>query len=340
NMALSFAVGNNFYLETAKLRAFRVLFHKAVAAFGVEDETLLSPFVISRTARWPQTQYDVSNNLLRATTQSISAIFGGTDALIIRDYDLPVAAPTGRSNRLARNIHHLLTHESYLDQVLDPAGGSYFFEELTEQLASEAWQLFQEIEGAGGFYVALKTGFVRKQINAFKSLQQEFIAKGKQGIVGINRYADPNETLAKSNQLPSAAAAYEQLRSRIDQWSAKNGAKPKVLLLTFGDVKMRNARLQFVSNLLASAGFAFSEASPETLSDHKVPDFVAFCAADQDYFENGDALIAKVRKQLPQAKILIAGKPEGIEKLQADHYLYAGMPILAFLEEISTPYTS
>ncbi len=340
NMALNFAVGNNFYLETAKLRAFRILFHKAVAAFGVEAETLLSPFVLSRTTRWSQTQYDVSNNLLRATTQSISAVMGGTDALVIRDYDLSVAAPSRRSNRLARNIHHLLSHESYLDQVLDPAGGSYFFEELTEQLAREAWQLFQEIEGAGGFYVALKTGYVRKQIDAYRSLQQEFIAKGKQGIVGINRYADPNERLAQNNQLPSAAASFEQLRSRIDKWSAQNGAKPKVLLCTFGDIKMRNARLQFARNLLASAGFEFTETSAEELSDHTVADFVAFCAADQDYFEKGDTLVAQVRQQLPKAKILIAGKPEGIEKLNADHYPYAGMPVLAFLEEISLPFTS
>ncbi|MEL7531312.1 MAG: methylmalonyl-CoA mutase family protein [Bacteroidota bacterium] len=340
NMALTFAVGNNFYLETAKLRAFRILFHKAVAAFGIEDESLLSPFVLSRTTRWSQTQYDVSNNLLRATTQSISSIMGGTDALIIRDYDLSVAAPSRRSNRLARNIHHLLAHESYLDQVLDPAGGSYFFEELTEQLAREAWQLFQEIEAAGGFYVALKTGFVRKQIDAYRSLQQEFIAKGKQGIVGVNRYADPSETLEQTNQLSSAAASFEQLRSRVDKWSRQNGAKPKVLLCSFGDVKMRNARLQFARNLLASAGFEFQETKPETLSDHSVADFVAFCAADTDYFQNGDTLVAQARSQFPKAQILIAGRPDGIEQLKADHYLYAGMPLLAFLEEICLPFTS
>jgi methylmalonyl-CoA mutase len=187
-MSFTFAVGGNFYLEMAKFRAFRILLHKVAEAYQLENLHTASPFVIAQTSLRCQAPQDEANNLLRATTQSISAILGGVDGLMIRPHDEIKQQSDSRSQRLARNIHHLLKHEAYLDQVIDVAGGSYYLETLTDQLASEAWKLFQKIEAAGGFQVAVRTGFVQKLILAFRHIQEEQIANGSQTIVGVNKY--------------------------------------------------------------------------------------------------------------------------------------------------------
>ncbi len=187
-MAFTFAVGNLFFPELAKFRAFRLLLSKVAEAYSLPDPKLASPFVMAHTSLRSQTTQDEANNLLRATTQSISAILGSVDGLMIRPHNEVKQQINPSSQRLARNIQHLLRHESYLHLVNDTAGGSYYLETLTDQLATAAWKLFQQIEAAGGFQVAVRTGFVGKLIEAYRAIQAEQIATGAKTVVGVNKY--------------------------------------------------------------------------------------------------------------------------------------------------------
>ena len=159
-ISVTFSLGTNFIMEIAKLRAFRLLYAKVVQAYGIEDASLQSPFILVKTDKLNQTQYDYYNNLLRTTTEAISGVIGGANAVIVQGFDGLRQAEDAQSSRLARNIQHLLKHESYLDKVIDPAGGSYYIEQATDALGQAAWKMFQDIEKEGGFLEWVEVGKV------------------------------------------------------------------------------------------------------------------------------------------------------------------------------------
>jgi methylmalonyl-CoA mutase len=143
-LALTFGVGNHFFLEIAKFRAFRLLMSQLLRAYEVEEQAASMPFVMAQTSLRLQSQAEPLDNLLPATTQAMSAIFGGVDALFVQPCDAISNSETAETTRLARNVQQLLRHESQLHQVQDPVGGSYYLEVATHQLAEAAWKLFQE----------------------------------------------------------------------------------------------------------------------------------------------------------------------------------------------------
>ncbi|MBE7542452.1 MAG: methylmalonyl-CoA mutase family protein [Bryobacteraceae bacterium] len=299
-----FAIGSNYFFEIAKLRAARSLWAQAVAAFGVEAPEALRMRIHARTALANKSIYDPYTNLLRATTEALSAVIGGCDSLTVQPARFPA--------RLARNVQLVLKEESHLDGVTDPAGGSYYVEALTEELAREAWALFQKIESLGGFSAA--QSFIDETLAASRAAQEKALATRRKTLVGVNNYPGLGETaLSEATDLAGAewrvARAFEEIRLRTERHAASTGRTPRVLLLKRGDVKMRMARATFCQNFFGCAGFEITESADLD----PAADLVVLCSSDAEYLDLARDIVPQT-----QAPVIVAGNPkEFIADLQA-----------------------
>ncbi len=185
-------MGTDFFMEIAKVRALRLLWSDVLSAAGC-PAVAAEAKIHARTSRRTQTLLDPHVNMLRATTQAMSAVLGGVDSLHVGPFDELDSWPDEFSRRIARNVQLVLSHECHFDQVQDPAGGSWYVEKLTADLAEKAWSIFQEIEGAGGVLECLKSGWVQKQVAASAELRKSRLASRKDALVGTNQYPNPQE---------------------------------------------------------------------------------------------------------------------------------------------------
>jgi methylmalonyl-CoA mutase len=204
HMLFRLVVGTDFFMEIAKLRAMRLLWSDVLAASGCSGAEV-RPKVHARTSRRVLTRRDPHVNMLRATTMAMSAVLGGAESLHVSPFDEVDSLPDEFSRRIARNVQLMLAEECHFDHVVDPAGGSWYVEKLTAELAEKAWSVFQEIEAAGGVIEALKSGLVQKKVAAAAQARQERLALGKDVLVGTNRYANPQEP-ERQPRLPDYAA--------------------------------------------------------------------------------------------------------------------------------------
>ena len=187
HLRLRLAVGSDYFMEIAKLRAARWLLSKVAAAYGIDDAPC---FIHASTSRWNKTSYDAHTNMLRVTSEAFAAVVAGVDALHIGPYDEISGKTDEFSRRIARNIHIILREECGLDRVIDPAGGSNYIEWLTDQVAAKSWSLFQEIEAAGGIVAALGQGTVQAAVTKVRDAKFQNIRRRKDRIVGSNMYPD------------------------------------------------------------------------------------------------------------------------------------------------------
>ncbi len=201
-------VGTDFFMEMAKLRALRLLWSRILTASGVPAADT-GTFIHTRTARRSQTVLDAHVNLLRGTTGAMSAVLGGTDSLHVSPFDAVDRLPDRFSRRIARNVQLILAQECHLDQVTDPAGGSWYVDSLTRDLASAAWQKFQAAEAAGGMPKVLASGWAQQQVAAAAAERAEGYASRKHVLVGTNMYPDPAAT-----PRPKGEVDCEQLRGQ------------------------------------------------------------------------------------------------------------------------------
>jgi methylmalonyl-CoA mutase len=190
-------VGVGFFMEIAKLRALRMLWSRAVGASGGNEEAQKLSLHV-RTSQGNKSVYDPHNNMLRATVEALAAVLGGCESLQVGAFDEAIRPPDDFSRRIARNTQLILQRECNLTHVIDPAGGSWFAEELTAELASRAWSLFQEVEKRGGMEAALHAGFPQQSIEAVSVEKMRAVASGRNSIVGVNRYANPRERLLEA----------------------------------------------------------------------------------------------------------------------------------------------
>lgn len=188
----TFSLGTNFFMEIAKLRAARPLWSRIVEAFGGGDEARKMS-IHGRTSAWTQTALDPYVNMLRNTTEAFAGIVGGLDSLHVRPFDEPIRRPDEFSRRVSRNVQLLLRLETHLTHPIDPAGGSYYVETLTDQVAERAWTQFQEIERRGGMRRALDEGFPQRETAAVATRRADALAFRKDVIVGTNLYPNPAE---------------------------------------------------------------------------------------------------------------------------------------------------
>lgn len=193
HMSFSFSIGSDYFMEIAKLRAARLLWASIVEAYGARKEPAEKMIIKTKTSSWNMTVFDPYVNMLRGTVEAMAAAIGGCESLEVLPLDSVYERPGEFSRRLARNTQLILKHESYLDRVADPSGGSYYIERLTDSLADSAWELFRRVEGTGGLVYALKSGLVQEEIRKTRTERDRDIASGKTTLLGTNQYPDLRE---------------------------------------------------------------------------------------------------------------------------------------------------
>ena len=194
-MYFNFAVGNSYFPEIAKFRAIRLLWNQILHEYKLKQAPT---FVHAETCLWNKARNDAHNNMLRSTTEAMSAALGGCSSITIYPYDVHFKEPSIFSKRIARNIHLILKEEAYLNKVADPGAGSYYIETLTDKIAQESWNLFRELEANGGFYECLKSGLIQSKIKKARQKKIDAYFEKERVLVGVNKYppdekADPEE---------------------------------------------------------------------------------------------------------------------------------------------------
>lgn len=319
SLGFSYGAGSNFFFEIAKLRAARMLWAQAVQSFGPSKTDSAKAAIHVRGSRWNKTVYDPHVNILRGTTEAMSAAMGGCDSLEVPPFDVCYGYPDDFSRRLARNTQIILKREAWLDRSIDPAGGSYYVEALTDSLAREAWKLMQEVEKAGGFHKAWEAGSIRAQIEASRKAKENAVATRRRTIVGTNQYPNQQERMLdrierrpEDEVTPRAAGVFERIRLRTERHAARTGRVPVFLLAEIGDLKMRNARSGFTANFLGCAGFRteavqFADAaSAGSDAAKRKPDAIVLCSSDEEY----PSLLPAVAKGAGGIPVIIAGYPK------------------------------
>lgn len=334
HLQVNLGVGTNYFMEIAKVRAARYLFAKMLEAFNSGYTQI---HINSHTSGWHNTIYDPYVNVLRATTEAMSAVLGGTNSLVVKPFDKSFKKANHFSDRIARNIQIILKEESYFDKIVDPSAGSYYIENLTDAIISEAWKLFLEIDSKGGYLQALKDEFIQKAIGETAIQRSNNIATRREILLGTNQYPNFNE--AVSTQIDEqvlaneeveiegnivtpirkfrGAADFEKLRLAVE----KSGKRPKVFMLTIGNLGMRKARATFACNFFACAGyevvdnlgFQTAEEGVKAALDAK-SDIVVVCSSDDEYA----TLAPEIKEVLKEKAILvIAGAPACMDELKA-----------------------
>ncbi len=330
-MRFTFSVSSNYFLEIAKFRAARMLWANIVKGYGPQN-CACKMLIHAETSHWNQTVYDPYVNMLRGTTEAMSATIGRVYSLEVTPFDRAFETPTEFSKRIARNVELLLKHEAHFDQVVDPAGGSYFVENLTDSIANEAWKLFLEIEEKGGYTAAYQSGYIKERVEASAAAKDKNIATRRQILLGANQY--PNFTEVAPTEIASetvtrkhaegnvltpyrGAMAFEEMRLHVD----RSGNEPKAFMLTCGNLAMARARAQFSCNFFACAGirvmdntyFKSLEEGAKAALESKA-DIVVVCASDDDYAEAAP----KVKELLGgKAILVVAGAPACMPELEA-----------------------
>jgi methylmalonyl-CoA mutase len=192
-MRFRFTTGPQFFTEIAKFRAFRPLWARVLSAFGAEGAAAGGSTVHARTVRWNKTLLDPHVNMLRVTTEALSAVLGGVDSLHIAPFDEVTGATDDFSRRIARNLHALLAEEFHFTGTTDPAGGSWYAEKLTDDLARKAWALFQDIEKRGGLAAALQSGHPQQLVAAATTEKNDAVTRRRLGLVGTNLFPNLKE---------------------------------------------------------------------------------------------------------------------------------------------------
>ncbi len=328
----SLSVSANYFMEIAKIRAARLLWSNIVMAYAPTKTCPCKMYIHAVTSKWNQTAYDPYVNMLRGTTEAMSAAIAGVQSLEVLPLNTSFEAPDAFSKRIARNAELLLKHESHFDQVVDPAGGSYYIENLTKSIATEAWAKFNAIEEKGGYVAAFNSGYVVETVKASAAAKDKNIATRREILLGANQYPNFTEVAAADmcscavtrecsdeNRLTPyrGAMGFESMRLGVD----RSGKEPQAFMLTCGNLSMARARSQFACNFFACAGIKVVDntyfASVEEGAEAALAagaEIVVICSSDDDY-----ATLAPKAKELlgDKAILVVAGAPACTPELEA-----------------------
>ena len=310
NLVFNFATGSTYFMEIAKIRAARLLWSKIMEQYQPKCDCCLKVFINATSSLWNKSIFDPYVNMLRTTTETMSAAIAGADSITTNPFDIAFKESDSFGYRIGRNQQLLLKEESYMDKIVDPAAGSYYIENLTDSIAQYAWQLFLSVEEQGGFAAAIANGFVQAEVEKTAQQRDMDIATRKTTILGTNQY--PNllekmgdkitkdthccprcacantDTPIKPLRQYRGAEAFENLRLATE----RSGIRPKVFLLIYGNLAMRKARSGFATNFFGVAGyeiidnpgFKSAEEGVQAALDAKA-DIVVLCSSDDEYAE-------------------------------------------------------
>jgi len=332
SIVLNVGIGSTYFMEMAKIRAARLLWSKIVEQYKPECDCAYKLYVHATTSAWNQSVYDPYVNMLRSTTETMSACIAGVDSITTNPFDIAFESPDGFGYRIGRNQQILLKEESYMDKIVDPAAGSYYIENLTDSIAQYAWQNFLNVEEKGGFAKAIREGYVQDEVAKIAQQRDMDIATRKTTILGTNQYPNLNDkglervkkesayccggdcpagTEIKPLRLYRGAEAFEHLRLATE----KSGNRPKVFLLTYGNLAMRKARSGFATNffgvagyeIIDNVGFENAEDGVKAALDAKA-DIVVLCSSDDEYAEITEAACKGLKGKVKS--IVVAGNPK------------------------------
>ena len=337
-ISFRFAADDDQFMTIAKLRAARQLWARVAEVVG--EPNAAAARLHSVTSLPMMAQRDPWVNMLRTTLAAFSAGVGGADTVLVHPFD--VAIPGGFpgtaasfARRIARNTQLLLLEESHIGRVLDPAGGSWFVEDLTKALAEQAWKHFQDIESRGGFEAA--RDYVVGQITEVADGRTDDIAHRRTALTGVNEYpnlAEPPLPQGDSvEHVARYAAGFEALRNRSDTFLDKTGSRPRVLLVPLGPLAEHNIRTTFATNLLASGGIeAVSEA--EGAGSLKI---AVICGTDARYATDASSAVDAARKA-GISHVLLAGPEKAVAEADSkpDGYLTAKIDAVKALSDLLT----
>lgn len=349
-------IGSNYFMEIAKFRAIRWLWALIVRSNDEKaTERATKAVVHAETSRWNKTIYDAYVNLLRSMTETMSATIAGVHSVTVNPFDKHYN-PKGSdfSRRIARNQQLLLKEESHFDKVVDPAGGSYYIEHLTQAIAEQGWKLFLEVEEQGGFAKLANEGKVQEAVNASNEARHKAVATRRENLLGTNIFPNFTETATEETRAIDnskvegkeitaldkrrGASDFEELRLATEA----SGKTPKVFMLTIGNLAMRLARSQFSSNFFGVAGYklidnlGFETVQEGVDAARKAgADIVVLCSSDDEYAEYGPQALEALKGEMP---LVIAGAPACMEELQAkgiEHFVHVKANVLETMQKFN-----
>ncbi len=210
-LSFFWAIGMNFYLEVAKMRAARLLWCRIMKGFDAKKPKSLMLRTHCQTSGWSLTEQDPYNNVVRTTIEAMAAVFGGTQSLHTNSFDEAIALPTEFSSRIARNTQLIIQEETHITSVIDPWAGSYMMEKLTQDMADAAWTIIEEVEAMGGMTKAVDSGWAKLKIEAAAAQKQARIDSGKDVIVGVNKYKLKTEDAIEARDIDNVAVRDGQI---------------------------------------------------------------------------------------------------------------------------------
>ncbi|MFG3053126.1 methylmalonyl-CoA mutase subunit beta [Kitasatospora sp. NPDC048239] len=347
-----YAADADQFLTIAKFRAARRLWARIAEVSGAAAEASAQrQHAVTSTVM--MTERDPWVNMLRTTVACLAAGVGGADAVSVLPFDSALGLPDAFARRIARNTQSILLEESHLARVVDPAGGSWYVEQLTDELARAAWAWFQEIEGAGGQRAALASGLVGERIAATWAERTKALAKRREPITGVSEFPNLDEQPLVRTPAPARpggglprvrrSQAYEALRTRSDAHLAATGERPRLFLASIGTAAAHTARTTYAANLFQAGGIATSSVAG-TGAAAFAEAFAAsgatvacLCSSDQLYGEHAEA-VASALKAAGAARVLLAGRPgeqrEAYERAGVDDFVFAGGDAVAVLTSL------
>jgi methylmalonyl-CoA mutase len=319
------------FLTIAKLRAARRLWARVSEVCGAPggqvQHAVTSPVMMSRRDPWV--------NMLRTTVATLAAGVGGADAVTVLPFDHALGLPDAFARRIARNTSTILVEESHLSRVIDPAGGSWYVERLTDELAHAGWEFFQWIEREGGQAAALRSGRLGRDLAGTWEARSAKLAKRREPVTGVSEFPNLAERLVErapapvppSGGLPRVRRdeAFEALRARSDAHLAATGSRPRIFLAALGPAAAHTARLTFASNLFQAGGI---EPVTEGAFEDSGATEVCLCSSDTLYEERA-AEVAGELKATGAGHVFLAGRPG--QYPDVDAYVFAGCDAVAVL---------
>ncbi|MFJ9062217.1 methylmalonyl-CoA mutase family protein [Streptomyces sp. NPDC102409] len=321
------------FLTVAKLRAARRLWSRVAEACGAGragaqlQHAVTSPVMMTRRDPWV--------NMLRTTVATLAAGVGGADSVTVMPFDSALGLPDAFARRIARNTSTVLIEESHLSRVIDPAGGSWYVERLTDDLAQAAWAFFQEIERAGGQEAALRSGLVGERLAATWSVRSAKLAARLEPVTGVSEFPLPTEKPVIREPFPEPPSgglprvrrdeAFEVLRSRSDAHLAATGARPRVFLAALGPATAHTARLAFASNLFQAGGI---EPVVDGTFEESGAREACLYSSDALYAEQAESVAGQLRTAGAE-HVFLAGRPG--HHAGVDTYVFGGCDAVAVL---------
>ena len=332
-MRFNLAVGQNYFMELAKLRAYRLLWANIVKAYGGKEENS-KMHIHATNAELGMSLYDAYVNMLRTTSGTMSAVLGGVDSFTVMPFDTPFEIPTDFADRIARNQQLILKEEAHFDKVADPAAGSYYIENLTESLAVAAWDLFNKIQDEGGYLEAVRKGMIQGFIKESAAKKFSNVATRRETILGTNQFPNFTESMkftpeawvmeadnrrdekAEVETIVTfrAAQQFEKLRYATDVY-AQDHKRPVAWMLTYGNLAMRKARSGFATNFFGVAGYEIIDNPGFKTAEEGVnaaleakADIVVLCSSDDEYTELTEPACQGLKGKVKS--IVLAGYPK------------------------------